>query len=221
MIAVDLDRSVWRSAIWLVMSPHPDDETIGVGSLIAQSAGDGRLAGVIYLNDGTGSHPEGTPRLGCARRAEARAALHRLTGRHVPTVWLGWQDAQPPNLGTPEFEADAARIGALLRRQRIDAVAVTDVAEGHCDHVAAHWLARAAIRRARRSISLFTYSVWSDPDLVACRRIRTRDMAAGRRRHALSAHRSQLSPLFGDGFRLPRGVRSMDRADTLYLRSRL
>ncbi len=214
-----LERSMWRRARWLVISPHPDDETIGVGSLVAQSAALGLLGGVFYLNDGTGSHPEGTTGLASARRKEARQALRRLAGRSVSMHWLGWQDARPPARSSLAFRNDAARLGGLMRRKAIDAVAVTDPSESHCDHVAAYFLARAAIGTSCRSISLFTYHVWSDPTSDATRRIRTRPMAAGLRRRALQAHRSQLSPAFGEGFRLPAAMRSMAGVDTLYLRN--
>ena len=42
-----LERSPWRSARWLVIAPHADDETLGAGALIHQAAEAGRLAGVV------------------------------------------------------------------------------------------------------------------------------------------------------------------------------
>lgn len=214
-----LSTSIWAQARWLVLAPHPDDETIGAGALISDAAGRGRLGGVVYLNDGTGSHPEGTKGLASARRSEARRAIRRLAERDVVIDWIGWTDARPPGPETPRFHRDAMRLGVLLRRRRIDALAVTDLTESHCDHVAAYALAKAAIGHARRAITLFAYHVWSAPPASGWRRMRTNGIAPGRRRQALRAHRSQLSPLFGDGFRLPSHKCRMAPHDILTLRS--
>lgn len=41
---------------WLILSPHPDDETLGAGAVVSEAAKAGRLAGVAYLTDGGASH---------------------------------------------------------------------------------------------------------------------------------------------------------------------
>lgn len=214
-----LPSSIWSQARWLVIAPHPDDETLGAGALIAQAAQDKCLGGIVYLTDGKGSHPPATPGLGPARRREAGLAIRRLAGRDIPVDRLGWHDAQPFDRMSRRFERDARRLAAWLRHRRIDAVAVSDVQEHHCDHVAAYHLARAAIRASCRSVALFGYHVWGDPPGHEVRSFRTRSMLPGDRRRALSAHRSQLSPLFGEGFRLPPEMRRMPAADRLTLRT--
>jgi LmbE family N-acetylglucosaminyl deacetylase len=212
-----LAQSRWSKARWLVLAPHPDDETLGAGALISHTAAAGTLAAVAYLTDGTGSHPEGTRGLAAARRAEARKAIHRLSGRTIPIEWIGWKDAHPHGEGSAAFDRDVKHLAALMRRQRIDAIAVTDISESHCDHVAAYRLAFAASRSARRSISLFTYHVWSEDLLRPARRLRTRPLAQGVRRLALQAHRSQLSSIYGEGFRLPIDQWRMPSFDVLTL----
>lgn len=215
--AEPLANSKWANARWLVLAPHPDDETLGAGALIAEAATRGCLAAVAYLTDGTGSHPSGTPGLAAARRIEARKAIGRLTDNTISIEWIGWQDAHPAEPESPRFFRDAMRLGALLRRLRIDAMAVTDLSEAHCDHVAAYRLAKAAIRLSRRSVALFAYHVWSAPTHHRARRIKTGPLALGRRRHALHAHRSQLSNVYGTGFRLPPERQRMAARDTLTL----
>jgi LmbE family N-acetylglucosaminyl deacetylase len=212
-----LTASRWAGARWLVLAPHPDDETLGAGALIAHAASSGRLGGIVYLTDGTGSHPAGTPRLAVTRRAEARHAIGRLGAGSVAIDWLGWQDAHPHHPECRSFARDAARLAACLRHRRIDAVAVTDHSDDHCDHVAAYRLAAAAAALARRPITLFAYHVWSAVP-PASRRVVTPAMPQGRRAHALRAHRSQMSPLMGDGFRLSRASTRMAERDILTLR---
>jgi N-acetylglucosamine malate deacetylase 1 len=220
VMSLPLSSSPWAAARWLVIAPHPDDETLGAGALIAETARSGQLHGLVYLTDGTGSHPPGTAGLARARQREAGHALHRLGGDRSMIDRLGWKDAHPHPRDSSEFRRAAQRLGARLRDRRINAIAVSDVQEHHCDHVAAWDLARAAIRRARCRIALFSYHVWGTAPDKAVRRYHTRRMLPARRRHALRAHRSQLSPLFGDGFRLDTRKQHMPASDCLTLRRR-
>lgn len=209
-------------ARWAVLAPHPDDETIGVGALIAQLAAERRPPRVIYLTDGSGSHPlahEGDrARLVRCRAREAALSIRRLAGRHAPApLFLGWQDGHPPATGSPAFAATARRLASLFARERIDAVAVPARDETHGDHVAAHALVHAAAARARREFAVFAYRVWGGvmartarPPLV------TTAVPSGRRRHALAAHRSQMTAALGPGFRVPTPLRRMSDRDRLY-----
>jgi LmbE family N-acetylglucosaminyl deacetylase len=212
-----LAHSRWAQARWLVLAPHPDDETLGAGALITHSAAKGRLGAIVFLTDGTGSHPQGTPRVAATRRKEARNALGRLGAKAIPTICMGWRDAHPYPIDSRVFTRDAGRLAALLRWHRIDAIAVSDKSEAHCDHLATYRLAEAALRKARRPVALFAYHVWSEAPRRA-RRIATPAMPTGQRRHALLAHRSQLSPVIGQGFRLPRKMLRMPAQDVLTLR---
>jgi LmbE family N-acetylglucosaminyl deacetylase len=199
------------------MAPHPDDETLGAGALISQTAREDRLIAIVYLTDGAGSHPEGMRGLASTRHAEALRAIRRLSGQTICVDWIGWQDAHPFNPGSSRFRRDAQHLAAILRRRRIDAVAVTGLSESHCDHVAAFRLASAAVRLARRPVALFAYPVWGMPSIDRGRKIRTRSLSPGKRRWALQAHRSQMSPAFGPGFRLPEERRRMTSCDILTL----
>ena len=209
-----LDCSPWRGARWLVIAPHPDDETLGTGALIHDAAGRGRLAGIVFLTDGGGSHPQGTAGLRAVRRREARRAVALLSARSAPVDWLGWEDGEPCVPGSARFERTAMRMAAMIRARRVDALAVSDPGDGHCDHIAAFELACETRARSHRKLQIFTYSVW---DNAVCRgmRYRTPSMPISLRRQALCAHRSQLSPRMGQGFRLPLPMRRMPAADCI------
>lgn len=215
MSAMPLGASPWRRARWLLIAPHPDDETLGAGALLHDVAAEGRLAGIVYLTDGGGSHPAGTPHLRSVRRREARRAARRLATRAPAIDWLGWADGRPYAAGSLPFRHAARRIAALLRQRRVDALAVSDPGDAHCDHVAAFQLAAASCAAAHRSVQLFTYSVWGEPATCGLP-VRTSAMPKGQRHSALAAHRSQLSPALGEGFRLPAGMRRMPACDTLH-----
>ncbi len=224
--APPLAAGPWARARWLVIAPHADDETLGAGALIASAQRRGRLGGVVYLTDGVGSHPHPDAtsklRLAALRRREASASLRVLAGMDAPPpLFLGWPDAQPFSSGDQRFAAARQRLAALCRRRRIDAIAVTAAHEPHCDHQAACRLAYAVAASARRPVTVFEYLVWApEPPPQRYRTLRTEPMAKSRRLAALLAHRSQVGPCFGKGFRLPAAHFAMRPDDTLYTLAR-
>jgi LmbE family N-acetylglucosaminyl deacetylase len=223
MVSMFLNADPWRRRRWLVLAPHPDDETLGTGALIAQAWAAGTLAGIAYLTDGSGSHEADsiTPlRLAARRKAEAGHALFRLTAsRALNRFHLDWKDASPAAPGEPIFDRSASVLSALCRRCRVDAIAVTALGEPHCDHAAAARLAYAVQSRARRRLIVAEYVVWADaPARNKNQVLRTAKLPGGRRRHALCAHRSQLTGSHGTGFRLAKERLRMPAYDTLYVR---
>lgn len=218
-----LTERPWNMLRWLVLAPHADDETLGAGALISQVAAAGRLAAVVYLTDGSGSHAPVDGRTGhliATRRREAATAVFRLTGsRALGPIHLGWKDAAPADSKSRAFVRATAMMTALCHRLQVDAIAVTAANEPHCDHAAAAQLAYAVRAQAKRSLVVAEYCVWAEaPDVDIVRALRTAPMLPGQRRHALRAHRSQLTPAHGPGFRLPPQRRRMPSSDILFLR---
>ncbi|PZQ10741.1 MAG: GlcNAc-PI de-N-acetylase [Ancylobacter novellus] len=214
--ATPLRRSAWAQARWLVLAPHADDEIIGAGALIRETAVAGRLAGVVFVTDGRGSHgADGPSDLAAIRRWEARAALRRLAPSAPAPLFLDWPDAHPPSSRDHVWRRASRRLQALCRRYGVDAIAATSPLDPHCDHQAVAMLAREVARTALRRVEVFDYVVWADrrPGGPA---LRTAPAPQGLRRLALAAHRSQMTPLYGEGFRVPDRLRRMPAADLLY-----
>lgn len=223
--AVRLDRTRWAAARWLVLAPHADDETIGAGALITHAARLGSLAGVVFVTDGAGSHPHldaaARRRHVALRRREAERALRRLAPGAPAPHFLDWPDATPPDRADAVFSETLRRTAALCRRLKVNAIAVTAAHEPHCDHAAACELAYALRDGASRPIEVFEYVVWADvPPGPTHRVLRTPARPAGPRRLALAAHRSQITPLHGEGFRLPARHLKTKPFDLLYVRTR-
>ncbi|MGN8083817.1 MULTISPECIES: PIG-L deacetylase family protein [Variovorax] len=137
--SIDARTLVPRGARAVVVAPHPDDEVLSVGGLLAQlnDEGDGGDGGarvaVIAVTDGTASHPGSTEwpveRLAMQRPRESRLALRRL-GLSIEPVRLGLPDGGlAPLRGTL-----AARLVSLLRPR--DVVFTTWRGDGHPDHEA-------------------------------------------------------------------------------------
>lgn len=222
MVTASLADRPWRSLRWLVLAPHADDETLGAGALIAQAEAAGHFAGLVYLTDGSGSHPaaeRGAQRLICVRRREGAGALSRLTGsRRNRPFHLGWKDAAPAAPGSSKFDRSVMTLASFCVQLRVDAIAVTARHEPHCDHAAAAELAYAVKGRAKRRIVVAEYCVWADrPEPRRYRAIRSDAMSPGLRRYALQAHRSQLTASHGHGFRLPKAMQRMAARDTLFV----
>jgi len=201
---------------WLVLAPHPDDETLGAGALIASLRQTGEPVAVAFLTDGAASHPgsatHSPARLRQLRRREACAALRALNGstRGIAPVFLDWPDAVPFAAGTRPFAATVAKLAAICRRDRITALATTWSGEPHCDHAAAFAVADAVVRASFGRLALYQYLVWGwgEPGVDEGLRALPLDgrRSRARRRMAISRHRSQTQALVtdsADAFRLP------------------
>jgi LmbE family N-acetylglucosaminyl deacetylase len=200
----------------LVLAPHPDDETLGCGGLIARAAQRGYRPRVAFLTDGDRSHV-GSPtwpidRLAETRRAEAKAALAILGVPEEDIVFLGWPDGDPCPPGGIDYEATMARLQTWTAPFRPWSVWAPWRREKHCDHAAAAAFAADFVRRQDRVVSLMEYIVWGwgDPDLahdhgaayiwgLACG-----DLIA-LRKEALAQHRTQAGLITDavEGFEIP------------------
>src|SRR5690606_22301286 len=86
-------QAAGRSA--LVISPHPDDETLGCGATIARKLAAGARVTVLMLTDGRHSHRVSAlspDELARVRRAEAREAMRRLGLPEDGLRWAGLID---------------------------------------------------------------------------------------------------------------------------------
>lgn len=181
----------------IVIAPHPDDETLGCGSLIAQAVKRGIDVAVISLTDGDASHPASLlwpPKaLGRLRAGEMRRALARLGAGGAPVRRLGWGD------GHVGRDGGILRLRSLLVALRAGVVLVTSDADHHPDHQAAARLTRSAVRGL--GVELILYAVWSRAGVER----RSPDPHRSAKLRALAAYRSQVSGYIADdpdGFRL-------------------
>ena len=214
---LDFPETFLRTASTLfVIAPHPDDDVLGCGALIARASMHLPVR-VIYLTDGTASHENSRDyppaRLRDVREDEARRALDRL-GVTTSPQFLRWPDGTLPAAS----DAAAAPLLAALRSAIPDdaevAVATPWRRDPHCDHRSATSLVDAVLAERPRALR-FEYAVWlgvigdaSDEPLP--HEGVTIDVESGpwlpAKRAALSEHRSQLGGLITDAswaFELP------------------
>ena len=210
-------EAVWRTwaapATWpalapaaagraLVVSPHPDDETLAVGGTVHLLARTGWQVDVVAVTDGEASHAPVRGRdaaaLAALRRAEQDGAV-----RH-----LGLEPARIRRLGIADARVDAHvddladTLVALLRPG--DWLIAPWERDGHRDHDAS---GRAALRAAATTgARLLRYPLWAwhwmtprHPLLATWRPLRCDLDAAARaaKRRALDAYASQTSAIDG------------------------
>lgn len=146
---------------FLVLAPHPDDETLGCGGLLIASQAAGLRGHVLILTDGSGSHPNSRSfppeRLTALRRDEARRAMAQLDLPDGRLAFHALRDTAPPRPG-PDFDAAVAAIAVHAEAVGARTLFVTWGHDPHCDHESAFALARAAA--SRLGVRLWAYPVW-------------------------------------------------------------
>jgi LmbE family N-acetylglucosaminyl deacetylase len=122
----------------LVLAPHPDDEVIGCGGLVAQHLGEQRAVRIVIATDGAQAGD------GALREDESRRGIETLGGS-CAVEFLRF-----PDRGLDDSVAD--RLQEELRAFRPDLILVPSPVEIHPDHVA---LSRAFCELIQRDDALF------------------------------------------------------------------
>jgi LmbE family N-acetylglucosaminyl deacetylase len=217
----------------LVLAPHPDDEVLGCGGLIAAASMHGAPPLVVVLTDGTGSHPRSASykgeRLRALREAETRKACRVLGLPGDRIRFLRYADTAAPMAGAG-FRRAVRRICALSRRHRCRAILAPWSFDPHCDHLAAHMIAAEVARRT--GVSHLSYPVWGwtlpagrwlDTGQVCGTRLEL-GLLAHRKALALQAHASQLGRVITDdpgGFHLDTAtIAKLTHGFEVFLRNR-
>jgi len=199
----------------VVIAPHPDDEALGCGGLLALLHQAGQPTAAVLVSDGTRSHPASVkfpaPARRTVREAEFCHALALLGADAAAPLLLGLPDGRVPGQpGEPGFAEAVGQLVDFLQRQRADTVLVPWRRDPHPDHratsrlVAAALAAMPALTAAARPPRRLEYLVWAweraaPEDLPAAadgvRGFRL-DVAAGgaAKQRAIAAHRSQVAP---------------------------
>ncbi|WP_407541735.1 PIG-L deacetylase family protein (plasmid) [Deinococcus radiomollis] len=207
--AAALAPSSLAGPVW-VIAPHPDDESLGCGGLLAELTDLGTPTWALLLSDGGASHPASADwprdRLARQRLAEWHAGLDLLGLHRDRRLALNLPDGRLP---FPWQEGGAATVAAIRSALALAAPATVLLPwrrDPHPDHQAAHVLISSALEEwpaARR----LEYTVWlseraESADLpqpgeatVWSAEVRRQ---AGRKDAAIRCHASQLGGLIHD-----------------------
>lgn len=145
----------------LILAPHPDDESLGCGGLLAQCARAGISAQVAILTDGRHSHPGSLAfppsHLAAVRRQEASEALTILGLPLSNLFWIGAEDTRLPGSGA-EAQAIVASLAEICTQTKCGLILSPWRHDPHCDHEAAAEL--AVMLAERMGLPLASYPVW-------------------------------------------------------------
>jgi LmbE family N-acetylglucosaminyl deacetylase len=197
----------------IILAPHPDDEVIGCGALIAASARAVRAPVIVYVTDGSGSHPNSRkfprPALIALRQQEARLASKILGVASSRVHFLSVRDTAAPQ-GGPELNAIAETIIETIKNYPNPVIFAPWINDPHGDHQSVSKMATLVSRiLMARHLSYLVWG-WTLPDDQPIEgEIAGWRFPVGRERQrksrALHAYRSQISDLIDDdpaGFRL-------------------
>ncbi len=172
----------------LVLSPHPDDESIGCGGTLRGHVLDGDLVNVVFLTSGEagghGTPPDETARI---REAEAHAAS-RILGLQQIDFW------REPDGKLRATEQLVDRLRAKLQEVQPDVVYVTHDREMLGDHSAAARLLRRALLGSQKrngKPAALMFEVWTP--LQQMDQIVDITPHVEVKRQAIRAYRSQCS----------------------------
>jgi LmbE family N-acetylglucosaminyl deacetylase len=202
----------------LIVAPHPDDETLGCGGLIATFARRGASFQVVFVTDGGASHPHSVSwprqRLVARRQWEAREALRRLGAGAGPWAFLGLHDAAMPRARSPKWDEAVAHLATIAHEFQPDLALLPWRRDPHCDHRDSWTLAQAALVSSLIFPLTLEYAIWLDelgapedyPRADEAEPV-TLDIAAviSAKRAAVEAYTTQTTSLINDdpaGFRL-------------------
>jgi LmbE family N-acetylglucosaminyl deacetylase len=206
---------VWRSALdardlpavsldgveqLLVLSAHPDDETLAAGGLIATAASLGIAVQVVIVTDGAASHPV-SPSVSAGdlalRRAREAFEAISLLAPDASLSLLGFADGQVRE----QADAIAAAIDAIVAESDPRTLVLAPWrGDGHRDHrIVGELVAQATTAHHR---VLLEYPVWmwhwATPETVDLSATRSHSLAPSAQRakaRAIAAHETQVSAL--------------------------
>jgi N-acetylglucosamine malate deacetylase 1 len=196
----------------LIFAPHPDDETLGCGGLIALRRHQQASVKVVVLTDGQSSHTSVSTiqptELGEARKRETVAALAVLGVEPTHLYFLDQPDGSLQSLQGEARQSLIQQLVDLIRAFQPQDVFIPHAKDRHADHEATFALVLEAIAQSRCSVQVFQYPIWLFWDGLLGIDYQLSDLAGAQRldvtqtlsqkQQALQAYRSQLCPLSPD-----------------------
>lgn len=198
----------------LIAAPHPDDETLGCGGLVAHCSSAGNAITVLAMTSGGASHPGDDAwrdELCAIRECEQREALRVLGLVKPDIVRLGLSDGKVDRLKGEIRKRVVKKIQNIIRARRIGSLFVPAIDDCHSDHQETAKLFAEAVRGLELEY-FFNYQIW--PPEIRPSQVRNNEIGftldisdvLTLKRRAIQKHYSQLrtlDPTHANGFRMP------------------
>lgn len=197
-----------REAPAVIIAPHQDDETLACGGIIARKRNEGLPVHVIFITDGSASHPA-HPRFGSAdisalRRTEALRAMACLGVERQAVHFLDEPDGSLKTITAARREDLVVRLAGLLGPIAPGEIFLPCNPDGSSEHDATFGFVMDALVRTKLQLDIWQYPVWSwwNPVLLLhrwldtkdCRRLPLEDYRQAKQ-EAIRCYQSQIAPL--------------------------
>jgi LmbE family N-acetylglucosaminyl deacetylase len=151
------DDELAQSAI--VFAPHPDDETLACGGTILCKHAAGAAVQIVYMTDGSRSHPNqmAPAELRVIRRQEALLACHDLGVAADQVTFLDFEDE---HLGDHQALAQQ-QVAEILQTVRPAQIFIPYQQDPHPDHIQTSVCVLAALQRCQMPMTVYEYPVWA------------------------------------------------------------
>lgn len=147
----------------LVLAPHPDDESLGCGGLIALLRAAGSSVSIIFVTSGSASHTSLThppSLLARIREAEAVKACMEM-GVHLANIhFLRAQDSGLKEYVEEDLSDLVSGIEATFEDGNFSSIALPWRRDPHPDHRVVHALGDRVLKRIGRNVTKLEYPIW-------------------------------------------------------------
>ncbi|MHC4944097.1 MAG: PIG-L deacetylase family protein [Planctomycetota bacterium] len=184
-----LDEPPVRGKV-LVLAPHADDETIGMGGTMAMHHELGDPVDVLFLTNGQTGNADG--RYGHEeyirlRQEESRAACKILGVRDL----IFWEYPDNHQVTENDMSVLVPRLVEVLKQGDYDVVYTSHRGEMHTDHHVAAVTAVRAIKEWGKSVELVGYEIWGP--IEAAEFVVNIDRVLPKKLEAAACYKSQLA----------------------------
>ena len=195
----------------LVLSPHPDDESLGCGGMIALLRQKKVPVQVAFITDGAASHPNSKqfppPKLSALRKEEAIAACAALGVNDEFLHFFEQPDGKWNTISAEKSAILVEKLAKLIEKQRFKSLFVPYKKDAHEDHRATWELAQRALQQSEHKPALIEYPIWlwkngkeadfPNPSDYNFFRLNISEVLQHKER-AIEAHKSQVTRFIDD-----------------------
>lgn len=215
----------------LILAPHPDDESLGCGGLIALLKEAGSSVSIIFVTSGSASHTSKSfppTTLSKIRESEAVRACSEL-GVHISALrFLRAPDSKLSGLQGKDMDIIIQNIVEEFEKGDFSSIALPWRRDPHPDHRMVNAIGELAIKKLQANVTKFEYPIWLwkngdetdwplEGETIACRLDIT--SVFYKKWRAVERHRSQLGKIISDdpnGFELTEELLEPFKTDTEY-----
>ncbi len=147
----------------LVLAPHPDDESLGCGGLIALLRESGNSVTVIFVTSGSASHTSRTHPPSVLSKMRELEATRACSALGVPITDLHFLRAPDSRLGDlqgPELSILVGEIRGVYEKGNFSAIALPWRRDPHPDHRVVNTIGEMFLKNLPHDLIKFEYPIW-------------------------------------------------------------